>query len=245
MSPMLLNHFYVTPDRATFEAAEREGFLQRFGALENRTTVRKDTTYTGLYLYGEHTYLELLHPDSASFGAPSGIAYGVERPGELGEVCQAMRASRLEEVSRGDVPWFRSCRPEQLRDLAEWVMEYVPAFFRGFHPELPPSRPGIARSDALTRYAASCGKLRERAEGLFEDVVALEIALGRRDADVWSARPIRVAGADIRISPAQDGSRGGILAAHLRLRRDAGSSVQPIGSTTLSLDGRSAVWRFQ
>ncbi|HEY4771382.1 MAG TPA: DUF5829 family protein, partial [Myxococcales bacterium] len=91
MSDVLLNHFYVTPDRATFEAAESGDFLQRFGALEKRTTVRKDTTYTGLYLYGEHTYLELLHPDSASFGAPSGIAYGVETPGELVEVCQAMR----------------------------------------------------------------------------------------------------------------------------------------------------------
>ena len=32
-------------------------------------------------------------------------------------------------------------------------MEYLPAFFRGFHPELPPPRPGVARSDALTRYA--------------------------------------------------------------------------------------------
>ena len=245
MSDVLLNHFYVTSDRATFEATERGDVLQGFGALEKRTTVRKDTTYTGLYLYGEHTYLELLHPDSASFGAPSGIAYGVESPGKLVEVCQALRASRLEEVSRGDVPWFRSCRPEQLRDLAEWVMEYVPAFFRGFHPELPPSRPGIARSDALTRYAASCGKLRERAEGLFEDVVALEIALGRREAEIWSARPVRIADADIRISQIQDGSPGGIRAAHLRLRRDAGNSVRRIGSTTLSLDGRSAVWRFQ
>ena len=245
MSEVLLNHFYLTPDRATFEAAESGDFLQRFGALEKRTTVRKDMTYTGLYLYGEHTYLELLHPDSASFGALSGIAYGVETPGELLEVCQAMRAPRLEEVSRGDVPWFRSCRPEQLRGLSEWVMEYVPAFFRGFHPELPPSRPGIARSDALTRYAASCGKLRERAEGLFEDVVALEIALGRREAEIWSARPVRIADADIRISQIQDGSPGGIRAAHLRLRRDAGSSVQRIGSTTLFLDGRSAVWRFQ
>jgi hypothetical protein len=124
-------------------------------------------------------------------------------------------------------------------------MEYVPAFFRGFHPELPPSRPGIARSDALTRYAASCGKLRERAEGLFENVVALEIALGGREAEIWSARPVRIADADVRLSLAQDGSPGGIRAAHLRLRRDAGSSVQRIGSTTLSLDGRSAVWRFQ
>ena len=78
---------------------------------------------------------------------------------------------------------------------------------------------------------------------LSPDPDAVEVR--KRDAESWSARPIQVTGAEIRISPAQGGSRGGILAAHLRLRRDAGNSVQRIGSTTLSLDGRSAVWRFQ
>jgi hypothetical protein len=242
VTEVLLNHFYVTPDRATFEAAG--GFLAEFGALEQRTTVRKDTTYTGLYLYGEQTYLELLHPDSASFGAPSGIGYGVEVPGALTRVCQALRAPTAEEVFRGDVPWFKSCRPEPLPDLAEWVMEYLPAFFRGFHPELPPARPTNPRSDAHTRYAASCGKLRERAEGMFEDVVGLDVVLGKQAAETLKLRPIRVAGAEIRVSTATPGERAGIRAARLRLRRDAGRSDRQIGTTTLALDGRNAVWRF-
>lgn len=245
MTDLLLNHFYVTPDRATFEAAERSGFLRELGPLEKRTTVRKDTTYTGLYLYGENTYLELLHPESASFGAPSGIAYGVEREGGIAGVCEALRATRVEEVSRGEVPWFKSCRPPQLPGLAEWVMEYVPAFFQGFHPDLPPIRPTLSRSDALTRYAASCGKLGDRTNGLFEDVIGLDVLLAPPDAAAWNARPVRVAGADVRVSPAARGDAVGIREARLRLRRDAGRSVQQIGSTTLSLDGRSAVWRFQ
>jgi hypothetical protein len=155
-----------------------------------------------------------------------------------------LRAPASEEVSRGDVPWFKSCRPEQLAGLAEWVMEYVPAFFRGFHPELPPARPTIARSDALTRYAASCGKLRERGEGLFEDVVGLDVVLGKQAASTWNLRPIRVAGAEIRVRKAAPGEREGIREARLRLRRDAGRSDRQIGSTTLALDGRTAVWRF-
>ena len=245
MIELLLNHFYVTPDRATFEAADRSGFLREFGALEKRTTVRKDTTYTGLYLYGENTYLELLHLDSASFGAPCGIAWGLETPGAIERVCEALRAARIEEVSRGDVPWFKSCRPEQLPGLAEWVMEYLPEFFQGFHPELPPSRPAIARSDALTRYAASCGKLRDRTNGLFGDVTRLDVVLAPPDAAAWNARPMRVTGAEVRVSAATSGQPAGIREARLRLRRDAGRSVQQIGSTSLSLDGREAVWRFQ
>src|SRR5437870_3666598 len=243
---VLLNHFYVTPDRETFTAAEGSGPLRRFGAPEKRTTVRKDATYTGLYLYGERTYLELLQPDSASFGAPSGVAYGVEERGGLESLRGALPSPKLEEIARGDVPWFRSLRSGQpLEGLAEWVMEYVPAFFRGFHPELPPAHPAIARSDALTRYAASCGMLKDRAEGLFEDVVALEIALAPADWQRWRSRPLRVEEADLRVTSAPPGTPTGVLAAHLRLRRDAGRSTERIGSTTLSLDGKDAVWRFQ
>jgi Family of unknown function (DUF5829) len=242
VTEVLLNHCYVTVDQATFDAAER--FLAGFGAVEKRTTVRKDMTYTGLYLYGEQTYLELLSPGSANFGAPSGIAYGVEVPGALDRVCRALRAPALEEITRGEVPWFKSCRPEQLPGLAEWVMEYMPAFFRGFQPELPPARPTIARSDALIRYAASCGKLRERAEGLFEDVVGLEVVLDKPAASSWNLRPIRVAGVEMRVRTAAPGEREGIREARLRLRRDAGRADRQIGTTTLALDGRTAVWRF-
>src|SRR3989442_1084175 len=216
------------------------------GIARHGYTVRKDATYTGLYLYGERTYLELLQPDSASFGAPSGVAYGVEERGGLESLRGALPSPKLEEIARGDVPWFRSLRSGQpLEGLAEWVMEYVPAFFRGFHPELPPAHPAIARSDALTRYAASCGILKDRAEGLFEDVVALEIALAPADWQRWRSRPLRVEEADLRVTSAPPGTPTGVLAAHLRLRRDAGRSTERIGSTTLSLDGKDAVWRFQ
>ena len=243
MIEVLLNHFYVTPDPAGFEAAER--FLQGFGALEKRTTIRRDMTYTGLYLYGQSTYLELLHPASSSFGSPSGIAWGIETPGGIDAFCRATRGAAVQEISRGEVPWFRSCRPEQLAGLTEWAMEYVPAFFRGFHPELPPSQPGIARSDALTRYAASCGKLAERERGPFADVIALDIALGAPELEKWNARPFRIAGAEVRARLAPQGSPSGIREARLRLLRDAGRSVQRIGGTSLFLDGKSAVWRFE
>jgi len=240
---LLLNHFYVTPDRTTFEAAALA--LPRLGALEKRTTVRKDATYTGLYLYGERTYLELLHPDSTSFGAPSGIAYGVEEKGAIDEVALHVPAAKLELISRGDVPWFRWCRSGRpLEGLAEWVMEYVSEFFQRFHQELPPEHPTISRASALTRYAAACGKLRERDEGLFADVVALEIALSAADEARFGERTLGVDEVELEISTAAPGSRTGILAAHLRLTRDAGTRVQQIGNTTLSLDGKRAVWRF-
>jgi hypothetical protein len=240
--PVRLNHFYVTPDRATFEAVERSDRMRELGAIEKRTTVRKDATYTALYLYGENTYLELLHPDSDSFGAPSGLAYGVETAGEILRVAAAT-GGEVRTVTRGEVPWFLMCRPlPQLRTLADWTMEYVPEFFARFHPDAPPAMPAIARSDALTRYAASCAALRAREQGLFEDVTALEIALPAPDLELWRARPLRVDGVELRVT--RSPGRAGILAAQLRLRRDSGRSIWQLGSTTLTLDGREASWRF-
>ena len=218
---MRLNHFYVNADEETFAAAARAAQL---GAWEERTTVRKDRTYTGLYLYGENTYLELLHPRS-KLGAPSGIAWE-GRGGEL--------------IFRGEAPWFRMASPQpQLAALTDWTMEYVPEFFRQFHPQLPPANPGTSRADALTRYTAACGKLDDREQGLFEDVIGLELQLPAGDAAILAQRP-RPVGIELQV---REGSRG-IAAARLRLRREAGNSNLQIGSTTLSLDGRTAVWRF-
>lgn len=240
--PVLLNHFYVTPDAATFEAVARSPLVQELAALEKRTTVRKDATYTGLYLYAQSTYLEVLHPDSDSFGAPSGIAWAVEEPGGIRRICHAFDAD-ARTVTRGEVPWFRLCAPAQeMNALADWVMEYVPEFFAGFHPDQPPAHPGITRADALSRYAASCGKQRQRAEGLLADVIALELALDPEDLRIWNTRPLRIEGLDVQVRPAA--GRTGVLSARLALRRDAGQSVHQLGTTTLTLDGRQAVWRF-
>ena len=212
---MTLNHFFVTAQ--SFDAIWADAFVQgELGAAEKRTTVRKDRTYTGIYLYGESTYLEFLHPDS-DLGAPCGIAWhGRIGPAEL--------------IYRGERPWFWMSRADpKFTGMTDWGMEYVPDYF-GKDP--------VSRSDALARYAADCGKARERAEGLFEDVAGLEISLSPQDLAVWRGR---IEGTEMSARPA---ARTSIDAAHLRLRRDAGKRELKIGSTTLSLDGRTAVWRF-
>jgi hypothetical protein len=192
-----LNHFFVKVSTETLDAVCAAGDL---GAIEKRTTVRKDRTYTGVYVYGENTYIELLHPDS-DLGAPCGIAWqGRDEDAEL--------------VYRGDKPWFWMSRTEpKFPGLIDWGMDYVPEYF---------GRSGsVSRSDALAHYASSIGKSRDRAEGLFEDVAGLEMSL--------SADDLRVA----------------ITAARLTLRRDARKSDRKLGDTILSLDGRTAVWRFR
>jgi hypothetical protein len=203
-----LNHFFVTASLDTFDAVCAAGDL---GPIERRTTVRKDRTYTGVYLYGENTYLEFLHPDS-DLGAPCGIAWH----GRIGPA---------EMIYRGDKPWFWMSKAEPaFTGMIDWGMEYVGDYFG--------RTGGVSRSEALAFYADG------REPGLFEDVAGLEVSLSPHDLEVWRTR---IEGTEIDVEPA---ARTSIDAARLRLRRDAGRREYQLGSTTLSLDGRTAVWRF-
>ena len=84
--PVFLNHFYVVLDSATYKDIEQSAFLRReFAVTEQRTTVRTDMTYTGLYFYGTNTYFEFfdVSSDASSQVGFGGIALGVDQQGEL------------------------------------------------------------------------------------------------------------------------------------------------------------------
>src|SRR5262245_28226860 len=84
MDAVPLNHFFLTVDADTYKAIESSEFLRNeFAPFEQRTTVRKDTTYTGSYFYGQNTYFEFFEV-GRSIGrlvGSSAIAFGVETPG--------------------------------------------------------------------------------------------------------------------------------------------------------------------
>src|SRR6185503_282178 len=85
-SQVFLNHFYVVIDSATYKDIEQSSFLRgEFAVTEQRTTVRTDMTYTGLYFYGTNTYFEFfdVSSDTSRQIGYSGFALGVDREGEL------------------------------------------------------------------------------------------------------------------------------------------------------------------
>jgi hypothetical protein len=260
---VLLNHFFVSPDAATFDELCASELVRDLAPRERRTTVRRDRTYTGLYLYGARTYFEFLAPGSTMMGGRSGIAFGVESQGDVERVCERLQPRyAVHPVTRAlpsgdEAPWFRACSSDApllpRSGVATWVMEYEPAFFERFHPALPPARPGIARADALVRYAAACGQPHPAA---LEDVVALELSLAADELEAFaghcaalgypvdaSARGVACKGPGLQLFAAPGAPRG-LTAAHLKLRRALDPGDHRIGTTTLSLDGDRAVWRF-
>src|SRR5690349_16886108 len=111
-----LNHAFVVPDTETYEAIRNSEFVKQFAVWEERTTHRKDITYTGFYLYGRHTYFEFLKPDDRTPVGTSKIAFGVDRTGDLDLLQKRAEAAgiktEIKTITRSfngkDVDWFRS-----------------------------------------------------------------------------------------------------------------------------------------
>lgn len=141
---VVLNHLYGVLDSATVRAIAASPFVtDSLGAYEARTTTSNaGARWTGHYLYGRNTYLELFAPDQrvGAVGA-GGVGLGVDCRGGIG-----LLASRLETVSSerfdtamrtrtmggSQVPWFRmgyfAVTDTLPHPVVVWVMEYDPGY---------------------------------------------------------------------------------------------------------------------
>lgn len=195
MEPIYLNHFFLTVDSQTYSDIKASDFLkEEFATFEQRTTVRADATYTGVYFYGTRTYFEFFEAAKAS-GRPegaTGIASGIEVRGgsdllkrRLDGVAGISAAKSLitRKTEIGEVPWFYSVGGtfrDLTRILSTWTMEYHENFLDNWHSQLPPSTRGITREEILDRYVAKAGG--DRGRKILDDVIEIELALDGDDS---------------------------------------------------------------
>jgi hypothetical protein len=132
------DHVYAVLDGPTAEAIAGSEFLRGFGRLEMHTTVADGETWTGRYLLGRSTYVELFGPgdveppddEQGSTGiglsprAPGGLEIIAERMKEAGTPVEVERKTRRDGDQ--DVPWFDSVSLSESEQSFElWVMEYL------------------------------------------------------------------------------------------------------------------------
>src|SRR5262245_25938423 len=96
---LYFNHAYTVLDRTTADAIENSDYLRDFASFEIRTTTGGGTTWTGRYLYGQHTYLELfaegdLPGQDAEFGS-AGMGVMTEHAGDLKTVGDNIQAQGI------------------------------------------------------------------------------------------------------------------------------------------------------
>ena len=188
---VFLNHFYIVVDSTTFKDIEQSPFLRKeFAVTEQRTTVRTDRSYTGLYFYGTNTYFEFFDVSSnpSTQVGFSGIALGVDQAGELQLIGKEVSSFSLDQkpitrqYSGKQVPWFYAGGPKEFpldTPLSVWMMEYHPRFLDEWNPEASERNQGVTRKQILQRYAAVLKDI--PAQPHFEDVVAMRVAVNETD----------------------------------------------------------------
>ena len=257
---VFLNHFYATVDSATYAAIEANDFLRNtFAVFEKRTTIRRDRTYTGLYLYGDHTYFEFFEAGKEQSPTPVGIAFGVEQSGTLRKQAEGWQSSGIEpslqtitrQLDGADIPWFVSLAPapETPGVVRLWMMEYVPEFLERWHSEVPTAK-GIARSDVLTRYRAFLRKDSKWMADVAQISVQVPFQEEQRLKKLAESMGCRIEGreavtgdARIRWMPPND-SHTGVRQIVLRLRHNPAAMQRlQLGTSTLELSPEGlAVW---
>jgi len=144
-----LNHFWAALDDETASAIVASEYLKTFAHLVvNTVTASGDRQWTGRYLRGRQTYVELFSvADLVSSGAPArigatGIGISGDTPGVLDALDHRLRAAGIptrvtmsrRRFGTREVDWYReldlvSPRVEQDINSSVWAMEYVPSFF--------------------------------------------------------------------------------------------------------------------
>ena len=80
------NHLYVTLDPETLDSIGKSEFISQENCTISRNTVKTDLeSWTGTYLMGKHTYLELFPPGGAEGLREgfSGIGFNSQQPGQI------------------------------------------------------------------------------------------------------------------------------------------------------------------
>lgn len=268
-----LNHAFIVPDAETYETIRNSEFVKQFAVWEERTTKRKDITYTGFYLYGRHTYFEFLKPDERNPVGTSKIAFGVDRTGDLDLLQKRAEAAgiktEIKTITRAfngkDVDWFRSldAREETDSPLSIWTLEYVPTFLTEWNPKAG-EKGGVRREDVLKRYAEAMKQSPKNKPLLDFDFVAVKLAeekipealkqcavMGLEvtpPPEKWkpgySAKCYSSDFAVVLSRPAK-GQVSGIAAIGFTFRPAGKSGRFTFGSSELEIGGSKAIWWFQ
>ena len=265
-----LNHVYVGVDSATFAAMAASPFMRdELGVFETRVTTRADgSSYSGAYLYGRTTYVELQQPSPASPADRAQLYLGSDAPGDIYKAMERLAAGfvrtsfGMNTRRRGDenVPWFylawivpSASEPQGPQPFMMSILEWHPDFLRSWFPGLPADSTGMSRAEYLgptwkagrylrdvvgITFALDSGETARMAERL----AMLGYAI-RRSADTVVAVGGGLTVASVPSSP----GRHGTVALRFSLQRPMiGEKVRRIGTSELQFgDGLEATWTFR
>ncbi|MET9627148.1 DUF5829 family protein [Lentzea sp. NPDC006480] len=261
------NHAWGTFDRATADAVEHSSYLKEFANFEVRTTTGADgKVWTGRYLRGKETYLEVFGigdvPGQDGELGSAGLGLSTERDGGIDELKARLRAAGstpiefLQTRDFGDgkpVPWFDAVFLDDTYDrFGAWAMEYRDEYLNDPRSKVGPARfPGdvsrdrylpdtyqdrLMRNISLIRIAVTAGDLGDTMPLLRAGGFAVRTDPG----GVTAAK----GGTTIRFDQVAMGQTG-LKRVEFDLNHVVRRHVEQLGTSTLVVGpGKRAVWTF-
>jgi hypothetical protein len=265
---LFFNHAYGVLDRETADAIEHSTYLREFANFHVRTTTGEQGSWTGRYLLGRETYIELFGigdlPDPDGNFGYAGMGVSTERDGDLETVLDRLPeqgvANPIEFQQTRDfgdgvrVPWFDAVfTSDQYDTFGAWGMEYRPEYLADPRANVEPaSFPGDVGRE---RYLTDAYR-----DHLMRNVSAIRIAVTARDL-ANTVPLLRAGGFTVRTLP--DGSaiavRGGttirfdavpradvgLKQVDFELNHPVSRHVEQLGQSTLTVGpGKHASWTF-
>jgi hypothetical protein len=187
---LFYNHSYAVLDRETADAVEHSAYLRDFANFQVRTTTGANgEVWTGRYLMGRETYLELfgvgdLPGQDGALGS-TGLGISTENAGDLGAVVDRLHDQGVADPVRfrqtrdfGDgvaVPWFDAVyTADQYDAFGAWAMEYLPEYFADPRGKTEPAdHPGDVGRE---RYLSD-----DYRDHLARDVTGVHLAITEHD----------------------------------------------------------------
>ncbi|MFD4676426.1 DUF5829 family protein [Lentzea sp. NPDC058450] len=261
------NHAWGTYDRVTADAVEHSGYLREFADFEVRTTTGADgRSWTGRYLRGQVTYMEIFGPGDVpgKDGEPggAGLALSTEHDGDIEKLQAKLTAAGSNPIEFtqtrdfGDgvpVPWFDALFLQATYDrFGTWAMEYRDEYLADPRAKVgPPKFPGDVSRE---RYLPDNYKRK-----LMRDITFLNFAV--TESDLRDTMPfLRVGGFSVRtdgdsVVATRGGTtlrfdevpaaRTGLKRVEFELNRPVARHVERLGTSTLVVGpGKRAVWTF-
>lgn len=161
-SQIVLNHIYVVLDSSTYNRIDSSRYISEiFCSLrKSKATDQHGRSWSGLYLFGEETYLELFNGPQNTYSkiGSVAIALSVEKIGQLDSIHQKLTLQnvkhsyemRKREINGALIPWFKQLTlledSVSQNPLKIWIMEYDTAITN----RLP--KPGETNDITRKRY---------------------------------------------------------------------------------------------
>lgn len=265
VTPVYLNHLYIVLDKQTYDDIAASEFMRnQFADFEQKTTVASGgRSWTGTYIRGEQTYIELFNPENKQGykQGRSAIGFGVEQSGGIeivqnqlsrvgGKVEHGLNSRKINEQ---EIPWFHLVYveyPDSTSEFVRWVMEYHKDYQGARYSDLKPGENGITRRQYLMRDY--------KPERYLKNISEVTIALDKQEADRFTKEltafnykiethgTMKICvGSDIKliIVPKVDSTEG-IKQIKMSLAREKKSQkIYKFGThSILRFSGRTATW---